>query len=636
MAGGTDGVRHFHGAVDSTGQWWVSVFDGDMATLLDRWEVTGWMSSAVFGTPYYEGFLDQQHVCASATRVVVVADHIDESFNHDFFGVTVFDLSGTILHQWEIPTPPSEFGSTDSLDQYTGSCLDADFLYFGVVDAAADNVVVKVELATGAYTSLFTVNDTVSATHGIVEFDGDLIMTGASGIARVQQNGTVVWYNAPNDPDGEYKSLAHSGNGSVWTSYDTTALADEWAYDGTFLRSAAIPEETIHGWLLAPPAPPVVASAGRNMVRGGCILGSPDTQVFLMDRCGSRTICDITDSVSFNDYGLLLDNDSECEVSLHFKGDASGRACCECLENARTWRNELMVLRGGKVVWGPGPLVTITIQREIGHLVARDITAWLDVRLVHTAYDFVGVDLTTIAKTTIEDALTMGDAEQLPKEWRDMCILDFATFIPSGKKTDMKIIANQKSAGEVLRSLTDKGLNFTVIKRSLIVGADFAWGPIGPLRDADFQGDLEIGEHGLAAATSWRVASTNKTGKAGGIDPYFGLIERAVEGFGEDTQEAVDREAGDRLAGTNPPPVTINIPTDSALSPKAPICQENLIPGTMVDLAVNTLCRGIQTRQRLTAVDYRNDENGEKVSVTIAPPGNIQLEDTGGGGGGGG
>lgn len=359
----------------------------------------------------------------------------------------------------------------------------------------------------------------------------------------------------------------------------------------------------------------------------GCVLGCHDVEVYLMDFCGRRTLFDLTDFASFTKYDRKLDDDSEFELSLHLTGDSNGIACCEYLSDTRTWHHELMVVRNGETVWGPGPLVTITIQREIAHLVARDIIAWLDVRLVHNDYDFHQVDLTTIAETIIVDALTMGKAATLPAKDRDACILDFATFVPSGKLGDRQITKNQQTGGEVLRALAADGLDFTVVNRSLYVGADFAFGPIGPLRDEDFLVDLEVTEHGLAAATHQYVAGgVGRTGECGGVDDYFGLIERAVEGQAASiTQSELDRMACERLATSNPPPLTVNVPSGAGLAPTAPVCPATLVPGTLVDLDIQDLCRPALVRQRITAVEFRADENGELVGVTIAPIGESQL-----------
>jgi hypothetical protein len=363
-----------------------------------------------------------------------------------------------------------------------------------------------------------------------------------------------------------------------------------------------------------------------------CILGCPETRVFLMDHCGTRTVGDITDAVTFVKWGRELDEDSEAEVTLHLRGDAAGRACCEFLGNARTWRNELMVVRGGEVVWGPGPLVTISIQRHIAHLTARDIFAWLDRRLVHEEYEFKEVELSELARIIVYDALTKGDAADMPAQTRDACILDYAEFHDTGRLTDMQILANRKSAGAVLRELGAQGLDFTVVNRRLIVGADFAFGPIGPLHDEHIAENVAVDEHGLQAATKWYVSSDTEAvqGQAGGVDPYFGLIEQGVEGQSVSTsQKDLDRLARDRLTTTNPPPLIVKIPQPGRLTPDAPVCPRVLVPGTMVDFSIRELCRPAVVRQRLTSLRVTVDDKDESFGITTAPLGLLSEEEGG-------
>ncbi len=350
-----------------------------------------------------------------------------------------------------------------------------------------------------------------------------------------------------------------------------------------------------------------------------CVLGSPETRIYVHDFCGRSTVGDVTDTATFTKWGRELDDDSEVELTLHLQGDAASE-CCELLNKIRTWRNEISIVRGGEVVWGPGPVVTIQVQRHIAHIVARDISAWLDVRLVHNDYSFDEVDMAIVARDVINDALTGGDAASLPAATRDACILEFAQFMDTGKPVTMEVKANRRTAGEVLRELATKGLDFTVVNRSLIVGADFAFGPVAVLRDEHFQEDLMVSEHGLAAATDWHVSSDHDTGHAGGVDPFYGLIERAVEGQpAASSQILLDGLAANKLNASNPPPLTVTVPSPGRLSPSAPVCPRSLVPGSLVDLSIRDLCRPTTVRERITAVRFTVDENGEVPEVTLAP-----------------
>ncbi|MGW1711014.1 hypothetical protein ACWCP8_37545 [Streptomyces sp. NPDC002206] len=53
---------------------------------------------------------------------------------------------------------------------------------------------------------------------------------------------------------------------------------------------------------------------------------------------------------------------------------------------------------------------------------------------------------------------------------------------------------------------------------------------VGALTDADFPDGLVIVEDGLALSTRWVIHGKDDVeGEAGGVHPYYGLLERAVE-----------------------------------------------------------------------------------------------------------
>jgi hypothetical protein len=265
-AGGSDGTYIYQGAVDesASNQWWVDKFDAGMTTLLDRWEVTGW--TAAFAADWWNPITAVQMVCADGSRVVVIADHLDGSSSHVSIDVSVFDLSGALLDQWAYATPDLDaFGSRYSL-AVTGSCTDGSFVYFWMNNPVdANNIMVKVELSTGTLTQLFT-NDDANAQidpdadvsqGGVVEKDGDLIIASSSWVARLQQDGTLVWATEVPVPDVgvNLQAIAHSGSGSVWVVSDPgssfSTQAEEYLYDGTYVRTVDIPETVEYAWLVA-------------------------------------------------------------------------------------------------------------------------------------------------------------------------------------------------------------------------------------------------------------------------------------------------------------------------------------------------------------------------------------------------
>jgi hypothetical protein len=258
-AGGSDGTNIYQLAIDSTGQWWIDKFDGSLRTLRDRWEVTGWTSA--FGGDQHEAFFDVQHVCASSSRVTVIADKINSSLDHIGIDVANFDLNGTLVfgHSILLPSP--------STIEVTGSCTDGDSVYFWTVDYG-EPAMFSFTLSTVTFTILFFLSDLNAQSPdpdtiyinpgGIVLKDGDLIMAGGDCVARAHQDGTLVWITrSPHAGGGlALQALAHSGRGSVWAAHypgsPFATQAEEYRYDGAYVQTIDIPETAIHAWLGGP------------------------------------------------------------------------------------------------------------------------------------------------------------------------------------------------------------------------------------------------------------------------------------------------------------------------------------------------------------------------------------------------
>lgn len=273
-AGGSDGTFIYQLAIDGTGQWWVDKFDRDLTILLDRWRITGWTSAP--GGDQWEAFDDIQHVCADENNVVVVTDKINSSIEWIGIETSVFDLSGALLNQWSYALSDlDEFGSRYSINTRTGSYTDGTFVYFWIQDPiASDGIMVKVELATGDLTQLFS-SDSVTAQSpdpdniylspgGVIEKDGDLILAGSDVIARVHQDGTLVWITqSPSHGSMALQAITHSGRDSIWAGVYPEPFvfrAEEYTYDGAYVRSINVPAGSLQSWFVpdGPPPPTLI------------------------------------------------------------------------------------------------------------------------------------------------------------------------------------------------------------------------------------------------------------------------------------------------------------------------------------------------------------------------------------------
>lgn len=343
-------------------------------------------------------------------------------------------------------------------------------------------------------------------------------------------------------------------------------------------------------------------------------LGCGEARVFLTTRCGGQTICDITDSITSLKYGRLLDDTSQVDITLSLTG-AGASARCECVGDSRTWFTSLVVTRGGEVVWGPGPLTNILEKNADVTLTARDITAWLDVRIIHKSHLFVQRPVLDIAMTLLRDAFGPDDP----------CGLISKIIVqPPARPTliDKEVTAGDGYAGDVFRDMARNVLDFTVVGTQIIISEDLEFGPYGRLTDEDFLAELEVEERGAEAATKWTVNGHGVSGSCGGIDPYLGLIEQVAAEDSLLTVRDCTASACARLNGSNPAPIYINIPDGSQLSPDAGVCFDELVPGSLFDVTLLNRCRKVQARNRLTAMSVSISGDGnEQVGVTLAPAG---------------
>lgn len=261
-SGGSDNRFQYLLNVDNTypNQFRVGQFDMTFGVQLASWEITGWTGNPVgLSDKFWDAFSSQQPLSANSSYIVVIANVEDRPAGFYVpvsFDVTVFNRSGNLLYQWSIP-------DVRQLSEITGTFLRNSTLYFGIYDNAVSFVesVAKIDVTTGVLTDLFTIPDVDAAilaldpswgglnlTAGIVESNGELIINGETGIARVEMDGTPVWWHDIIQPvTNRQRGLALSGHGSVW-SCDDDANADEYDLDGTYIQSIVLPEFAGQAW----------------------------------------------------------------------------------------------------------------------------------------------------------------------------------------------------------------------------------------------------------------------------------------------------------------------------------------------------------------------------------------------------
>lgn len=354
------------------------------------------------------------------------------------------------------------------------------------------------------------------------------------------------------------------------------------------------------------------------------VLGCPQGYNVLIVSKSGAPLGDLTPSeVSWS---RVLDDFSEATVVI----PSSDPNCCGILNMIQTWHSELQIFRDGRYVWS-GPIVGITGNRQSVTLVARDLFALIEKRIIHNQLCFAlacaptppgaPADLSTIATAIINDALIV-DGHNYTID------ATLSGFVGE------RLYQPGESAFNALQETFRLGLDATVLGRKIVLGAANGGAPFGrsaTLGCDDFLGDLSFEQDGLATATRAITLGTGFVGvavapgaDANGEHPYYGLLEYVSLDRQElNTQALADQAAAAIIRSAFPPPSALVTPSGSRLSPQAPITIDELVPGTMTTVVADCLCRDVQADLVLLKVEASWSSEGEVVQVTYGSPGSI-------------
>lgn len=307
---------------------------------------------------------------------------------------------------------------------------------------------------------------------------------------------------------------------------------------------------------------------------------------------------------------------TELEFSRVLNDASTGRVvvvpdldCCERLGDVRSWRNWLHLYRNGAYVWG-GPILTADWGLGAFEVNAADLVSVLNTRTPHESRSFTRTDLTEVAEWLIEDGFLPDDPGH-----------SVNVLAESGLSGSREYTEDTGQTGDHLKDLADTGIDFTVVGNSILLMPDDWSASVGLLTDADLPDGLTVTEDGTALATRWVVHGDENSGVkgvAGGVHPYYGLIERVVQDTAIKDAESAQAAAQSRLNASLPVPVYIDT-QEVTLSPDAGVDVARLVPGWCVDLATTTTCRDISQRLKVTGLHVTADGDGESVKVQLGP-----------------
>lgn len=346
--------------------------------------------------------------------------------------------------------------------------------------------------------------------------------------------------------------------------------------------------------------------------------------VAIFDRGGVNKIAELVD-VAYVSWSRIRDDISEATVRL------SGAPCVEqnsILSSLRSSRHELVIYRGDERVW-EGPITRLTGTINTFEIHARDVMHYAARTVMRAGYDNAYPNIGSVL-TRAEAILT---TELARKEALTPPINVLPHFVnheqPGDAQTSSKTLPYEMTVWEHIDSLAARGgLDYVCIGRAIHIWDVHrnSLGQTATVTQADFLGEIEVTEYGMELATWAHVTNGDGVhGSAGANDPYYGEVEilhtaEDEQGNPETDDSAVLASQAQRnLAGRNPTPVQINLPSNSGLNPNGVLSISDLVPGVWMPMRASVIGFDLVQMQKLKSMRVEEDSQGETISVTLLP-----------------
>ena len=372
----------------------------------------------------------------------------------------------------------------------------------------------------------------------------------------------------------------------------------------------------------------------------GATLGCGQYEVYFKSRGGGQFICRALNLTQVS-YGRKLNDVSEASVTFGIRGLEGD--CCECVAAINPWEHEMAVYRDGAEVWcGPitgGELDQAGLSMRFD---AKDLSAWFDHRWVEIAGDdieFDQADITEVFNWLIGHAYYK---DPWNMEWffnKKLNIPLDRTYAGFDPRTD-RWGGNYPMVGPELRDLTNSGIDYTVVRRSMLAG---------DLRNISVVSGRILDNHWVTIPKITVVGTTMGTevGIAGGNGGTYGWyddqiwIERPTDeelakyGLLQYFEPAPTLDDAETTALPNP--ITqwafnmhelrkqpYEYISGGDLSSTAPFTFDDLVPGNYFRVDLSQTCRTVQQTYLLTSLSVSYAES-ETISVELVPPGGEKL-----------
>ncbi len=339
-----------------------------------------------------------------------------------------------------------------------------------------------------------------------------------------------------------------------------------------------------------------------------------------------------------------LDDISAAEIQIETNAD-----CCTSgfISELHAWHHGVAIYRDGMLVWN-GPILLIEATRTRVTITANDISVLLTKRLLSRDLCFsndVMVCTAGIGGIVYGPQAPEIVAQRLIEE--ALRVDDHGAFVEVQSVGTAIYEASFKQYGgpvfDLLQQLASEFINWTVLGRRIVISIGGLRTTTGLSRTAtltcdDFVNDeFKTTEDGYATLTQdIQIADPIVVGGVEltniGIaqvfddptevaDPYYGLlqgVQKANEALalGSDPEAVIAAAALNVVQGAYPPPVTLSA-EGLQIAATAPITIEELVPGVIIPIFADCLCRPLAQEFVLAKVEVTVNVNGESVVPTL-------------------
>jgi hypothetical protein len=290
--------------------------------------------------------------------------------------------------------------------------------------------------------------------------------------------------------------------------------------------------------------------------------------------------------------------------------------CCRQLDRIDPLSHELSVwdLDDPTVPLWAGPIMDITDDGDSILVSAKDLSWHFDVRVAHNDLAWTDEDLGQVCADIVNDALFDGPWPDNPGITIDID--------PIGVLYSGQVLARvRQTAGQTLRSISDRGLDWSMVGRTLFVRPHTSTPRPYRIMGRDFMQQPKIRRSGDDYVDSaYVVGSGGATGAAFNFDPRFGLVERVQADPTITTTFDADALADAWISEANGVGPYIDLSTLTTLSPRSGLSlSDDLIPGYVFEVVLTDGCPPVAQALRLVQVVLKWDDDGGSIQVGFTP-----------------